>query len=293
VLAVPADLLDSPFRGSRAVSSGRLTARQLRHRTWQRLFPDVYVHADVPVTHELRARAATVLRPDAVVTGLSAAVLWGVELAGPPDDVEVTVPHGNHPVRVPGLRVRRADLPADWVCRRRGVRTTTPEATTVSIAAQLPLDGAVVAVDRMVVSGMADLEPVRALARLLTGRGCRRAREACELADGLAESPQETRLRLLIVRSALPTPVAQFRVYDRARFVAKVDFGWPEQRLAVEYDGLWHAERSQLTRDRLRLNRLQAAGWRVLFVTAPDLHRPADLVARVAAALADRSPSVH
>jgi very-short-patch-repair endonuclease len=269
-----------------AVADGLLTARQLRHRSWRRLFPDVYVQADLPVTHALRARAAAALRPDAVVTGRSAAVLWGVELAGPFDDVEVTVPRSSHPVRVAGLTVRRADLPADWVCRRRGVRTTTPEATTVSLAARLPLDDAVVAVDQLVASGMVDLEPVRARARLLTGRGCRQARAACALADGLAESPQETRLRLLIVRSDLPTPVAQFRVRSGRVFVAKVDFGWPERRLAVEYDGLWHAEPDQFGKDRRRLNRIQAAGWRVFFVTAADLHRPADLLARLAAALA-------
>jgi hypothetical protein len=37
---------------------------------------------------------------------------------------------------------------------------------------------------------------------------------------------------------------------------------------------------------RLRLNRLTAAGWTVVFVTAADLHRPEQVVARIAAALA-------
>ena len=106
------------------------------------------------------------------------------------------------------------------------------------------------------------------------------------LADGLAESPQETRLRLLLVRGGLPTPVAQFVVRDGGRFVARVDLAWPDRRLAVEYDGVWHGERGQFARDRDRLNRLLAAGWRVVFVTARDLHRPQELVARVAAALA-------
>jgi very-short-patch-repair endonuclease len=268
-----------------AVAGGLLTPRQLRHRTWRRLFPDVYVHGDVPVTHALRARAAVVLRPDAVVTGASAAVLWDVELAGPDDDVEITLPSGSHPVRVSGLRVRREHLPDDWLCRRTGVRTTTPVATTVSVARHLPLDDAVVVIDQMVASGKVDLEPVRAAACRLTGRGCRRLRKASALADGLAESPQETRLRLLIVRSSLPVPVAQFRIRTGRVFVAKVDFGWPDRRLAVEYDGLWHAEPGQFGKDRTRLNQIHAAGWRVFFVTAADLHRPADLLARLAAAL--------
>ena len=66
------------------------------------------------------------------------------------------------------------------------------------------------------------------------------------------------------------------------RFVARVDFAWPEHKVAVEYDGLWHAEAGQFARDRQRLNRLQAAGWRVVFVTAADLRHPEALIARIA-----------
>ena len=68
--------------------------------------------------------------------------------------------------------------------------------------------------------------------------------------------------------------------------VARVDFGWPEQRVAVEYEGRWHGEPQQVARDRARLNRLTAAGWRVVFVTAEDLREPARVIARIAAALA-------
>jgi hypothetical protein len=285
---VPEQLRGTVFRGSTAVRRGLLTADELRGPAWVALFRDVYVSAEVPVTHSLRARAAaTVLRPDAVVTGVSAAVLWGVDLAGPEDDVELTLPADAHPVRMPGVRARRALLDHRHVCTQRGVRVTDPEATAVAVAATLPLDDAVVAVDRMTVHGLAALPIVRAVAEAGTGRGCRRARSACALADGKAESPQETRLRLLVVRSGLPTPIAQFTVRGAAGAVARVDFAWPERRVALEYDGLWHGEPGQFARDRQRLNRLTAAGWRVLFVTAADLHRPAALVARIAAVLSD------
>jgi very-short-patch-repair endonuclease len=69
-------------------------------------------------------------------------------------------------------------------------------------------------------------------------------------ADGLAESQQETRLRLLLHGSKLPRPVAQFSVYDDVGFVARVDFAWPEQRVAVEYEGRWHGERQHVATDR-------------------------------------------
>jgi very-short-patch-repair endonuclease len=75
-------------------------------------------------------------------------------------------------------------------------------------------------------------------------------------------------------------------VFDRNGFVARVDFAWPERRLALEYDGLWHGGAGQFIRDRERLDRLREAGWQVVFVTAADLRDPDRLLARIAAALA-------
>ncbi len=113
---MPPSLRNRVFRGSGALAAGVLTRAQLRGASWRRVWPDVYVHRDVQVTHALRARAAAAhLVGDSVVTGVSAAVLWGVDLAGPDADVELTVPPGRDPVRVPGLRVRRSALPDGWV----------------------------------------------------------------------------------------------------------------------------------------------------------------------------------
>lgn len=283
---VPDALRTGVFRGSDAVRSGLLSHRQLSGHTWRRLFQDVYVHSDVPVTHELRARGAALLLPSAVVTGVSAAVLWGVDLADDRDDVELTQPPGSHMVRVTGMRTRRAALSRADVVVRRGLRTTTPAATAARLAGHLPRDAAVAAVDRLVQAGVVQLSSIRAHSAGLCGSGSARARTVAELADGLAESPQETRVRLVIRGSRLPVPVAQFRVLDDAgRFVARVDFAWPDRKVALEYDGLWHAEPGQFARDRERLNRLREAGWRVVFVTAADLRRPEDLITRIATAL--------
>jgi hypothetical protein len=283
--AVPDSLRREVFRGAEAVRAGLLSRRQLDGATWRRLFHDVYVHSEVPLSHELRAAAACLRLPEAIVTGRSAAVLWGVDLAGPLDDVEVAVPPSAGPRRLPGLRVRRVDVPPEHRWRRADVPVTTPQATTVRLAASLPGDQAVVAVDQMVAAGIVDLAAVRAVAAAGRGPGSRRAKAACGLADGLAGSPQETRLRLLIHRSGLPHPVAQYRVMNGDRFVARVDFAWPERRVIVEYDGLWHGEVGQFARDRRRLNELRTAGWAVVFVTAADLHRPVELAASIAAAL--------
>lgn len=283
--SVPPELRARPFLASEAVRSGLLTHRRLRGGTWRRLFQDVYVHRDVPVTHELRAEAVTLLLPAAVVSGGSAAVLWGVDLLDSHDAVEVTLPSRAHMVRLQGVIARRAGLGESDVVRHRGVRVTSPPATAVRLAAVLPHDSAVAAVDQLIATGMLDLDRARRRAAVARGPGSARARAVMADADGLAESPQETRLRLLLHRSGLPLPIAQHRVEDRGRFVARVDFGWPALKVAVEYDGLWHGGRGQFVRDRRRLNRLRAAGWTVVFVTVDDLRRPGDVIAEIAGAL--------
>jgi hypothetical protein len=267
--------------------SGRLTRAQLRSSAWQRVFPDVYACATLTLTHQVRAFAATrVLIPGAVACGRTAAVLWGVELAGPADPVECVVPASCRGGVVAGVRVTRRELPGDRIITRRGIRTTDALRTALDLASIQPMDDAVVALDQFLAPGLVFLSEVREAARNLTGRGCRQVRRAAGLADGLAGSPQETRLRMLLHRSELPPPVAQYSVRAGGRFLARVDFAWPERRLAVEYEGLWHGRPQQVARDRRRLNALTRAGWRVVFVTAADLRDPARLVARVAEALA-------
>jgi len=92
-----------------------------------------------------------------------------------------------------------------------------------------------------------------------------------------------------MLRSGLPTPVAQFRVFDDEGLIGRVDFAYPDLKIAIEYDGLWHAESGQFAKDRGRLNRLRAAGWRVVFVTAADMYDPDAIVRQIVRALAARS----
>lgn len=282
----PAQLRRKLFRGSEQVALGRVTRAQLRSSAWRRLFPDVYACSSLPVTHHRRARAVgRLLLPGAVLSGRSAAVLWGVDLAGPDELVECTLDPATRAGAVRGVRVTRRRLPDEDVVRRDGVLVTTPLRTALDLGRVQPPEEAVVCLDQFLRSRLVTLAELRAAAAVTTGPGCRGIRLATARADGLAQSPQETRLRLLLHRSSLPRPVAQFEVRDEGGFVAAVDFGWPELRIALEYDGVWHGQAQQVGKDRRRLNRLTAAGWTVIFVTAEDLRDPVALIARIAAAL--------
>jgi hypothetical protein len=224
--------------------------------------------------------------PGSVAGGISAATAWGVPAAGSADDVHLVLPPDCRAGAVAGLRVQRRSLGAAETSRVRGVPVTSPVLTALDLARARPVDEAVALVDQFVAAGLVDLSAARAAASEATGRDCRHVRSVVALADGLAGSPQETRVRLLLHRSHLPRPVAQFTVRNGEVWVARVDFAWPAQRLALEYDGLWHRDPTQFAADRERLNRLLAAGWRVLFVTATDLRHRERLLARIAAALA-------
>ena len=59
--AVCSEVLTSPFRGSRAIARGLVTAKQLRRARYVRLFPDVYADASLELTYVLRSRAAFLL----------------------------------------------------------------------------------------------------------------------------------------------------------------------------------------------------------------------------------------
>ncbi|HEX2645929.1 MAG TPA: DUF559 domain-containing protein [Candidatus Dormibacteraeota bacterium] len=97
----------------------------------------------------------------------------------------------------------------------------------------------------------------------------------------------ETRLRMLLITSGLPTPCVQVPLHDESgMFIARPDLYYPERRLAIEYDGANHRDR--IAADNRRQNRLLEAGYRVLRFTAADiLNTPAAGAAVVRRALFD------
>ncbi|MBM0279398.1 DUF559 domain-containing protein [Micromonospora sp. STR1s_6] len=140
---------------------------------------------------------------------------------------------------------------------------------------------AVAIVDSLLGQGLTDRDVLATVAASNADRpGGRRARWVFDLADGGAESPPESHLRVRLVLGGLPRPVVQHPVRLPNGVVLHPDLAWPEFRVAVEYDGQWHSDPEQLHRDRRRLNMLIGAGWLVLHVTSRRLHREFPAVLR-------------
>ena len=109
------------------------------------------------------------------------------------------------------------------------------------------------------------------------------------LVDAGAQSPQETWLRLQLVKVGLPTPQTQIPVRDEfGDVITYLDMGWPNVKVAVEYgDQQYLAERWQSAQNNRRLALLERLGWAVVRVVPGE--NPSDILRRVRAPLAQRT----
>ena len=105
------------------------------------------------------------------------------------------------------------------------------------------------------------------------------------MVDPRAESGPESRVRVALVVAGL-APVPQFEVWSSGVLLGRADLAFPEARLLVEYEGAYHFDGTQIARDDVRIARLEAAGWRVIRLSAADLRDLDGVVARIRAALA-------
>lgn len=201
------------------------------------------------------------------------------------DDVPVEMLWRNtRPPR--GLIVRAESWALDEVKVVANTPVTTAARTIFDLGRHLERDSAVARIDALLTQGRVTVEDVLPLiARYPYARGVRRLRTALALADAGAESPQETRIRLALNDAGMRPTGTQIQVVDsRGRIVAKVDMGWKDLKVAVQYDGRHHqTDRVTYVRD-MKVNRdLELLGWIVIRVIAEDAD--ADVVGRVAAAL--------
>jgi very-short-patch-repair endonuclease len=85
---------------------------------------------------------------------------------------------------------------------------------------------------------------------------------------------------------AMPEPGWSFR--DEESHPGRIDLAYPAHRLAIECNGWkFHGpDRDKWERDSVRVSRLAALDWRVMFVTWRQLeHDPALVIDRIARAL--------
>jgi hypothetical protein len=186
--------------------------------------------------------------PLAVLSSLSAAVLWGIwDTEG--RQIHVTVPRDRRP-RAAGVKLSRRDLPRGSVTKHHGIPVTTLVQTLVDLAAVLHREHLEHAIGQADAKNLIRVDNLREELERRAGQRGVTVLLAILDRDGfvLAHSKLERLFVPLAAEAGLPRPESQ-RQLGRHR----VDFFWPELNLVVECDSLrYHRTQLQQAEDRQR-----------------------------------------
>lgn len=211
----------------------------------------------------------------------TAAALFGFDTEDTAD-LHVLNPTGCQLRTADGLVVHRRDgAPLSVVAGRPA---TSPAWTAVEVARSLRRPRALATLDAALRSGTCDrAELWRAAVRQAGRRGIVAVRGLIPLTVAEAESPMESEARLAMIDGGLPIPKLQFEILDGNRRRRRVDFAWPDQQVAAEYDGVdWHSGAEAMRRDRERQAALLDVGWVVIPIVFDDVrYRAWDFVSRI------------
>lgn len=278
--------MGDPFVGSEALASGALTRHELRTR-FTSVHRDIYVARGTGPTALLRAKAAWLRsRGHGILAGYSASAFHGARWIDARLPAYVIDNNNRRPTR--GIVTWADAIDDDDICRIGDIRLTTPARTAVDLACKFPEDTAVAAIDALARAARLKVADIESAAEHHSGRkGIKQARTTIALVDPGAESPQETWLRLLIVREGYPRPQTQYPVCNEYGVViGEVDLAWPEVKIALEYEGIHHTDPDTFRKDVARIDEMIEMGWIIIRVTRRD--GTAKVLGRIAKSWASR-----
>jgi hypothetical protein len=251
----------------------------------QKLWHGIYGRGEI--TDALRLRGLD------LATGTTIAVCLGTAASAHGFDTErdtnlhVLNPGGQQLRPTRGLVVhRRFGAPLVMVAGRPA---TAPAWTAIEVARGLRRGRALATLDAALRTGACDRDEMRRVLTRHSGRrGVVAVRELLPLASPLAESPMESEARLVMIDGGVPPPVLQYEVVDLNGQIWRLDFAWPENRVAAEYDGVdWHTGPAAFLRDRRRAAALHELGWSIVPIIAEDVrYRPREFIRRLEQRLA-------
>jgi hypothetical protein len=282
-----------PFIGAEVLAARAIPERAMR-TLYEQVYPGVYVPWGVAPSAVERARAAWLWsRRRGVVAGQSAAAMLGAKWVDGSAPAELI--HDNR--RTPSGLVVHADMLLPGEIRDvSGVAVTTAARTAFDVGRRAASRlAAVQRLDALV--NATDVKPVEVesvIAAHPHTRGIGRLRAVLPLIDGGAESPQETRARLVLIDAGLPAPQTQVPVFGRyGEFIARLDMAYEEVKVGIEYDGPQHwTDPVVRQRDIDKGVEFEGLRWTVIRVSRDLLrHRQSTYVHRVSSALRARGLS--
>ena len=284
--------LPEPVTRKDALAAG-FTDSELSGSGWHRLRRGVYLPAgpyagnlNALQRHLLQASAtASASSDDAVISHVTAAVAHGLPIwAIPLERVHLSRSRQSGARSGPRLVVHAAPFVAADIVSVAGLQVTSVARTVVDLARTIPFEQAVVVGDAALQLGKTTVSELADQLEQATRRpGAAGARRVLQFLDGRAESPGESRSRVALSRwGTPPNPELQPSVFDeKGRFLARVDFLFPELGVIGEFDGEGKYRREELrgTRtaddvviaEKIREDALRALGWIVVRWTWPEL----------------------
>jgi hypothetical protein len=273
---LPNKFQDRPFTVGEAGRAG-ITSKRLRHRSLTSLGRGI--RAECPTAElalSVRVRPFIEVNERCAASHFTAAELLNLprrRRKGRSDMFDIIRPEGAAHLNRPHVIVHRMKLYDDEVTTVDGIPVTTPERTWLDLAEMLSVDELVVAGDSCVriprpefedrdqpLCTLADFQ--RMIDRHKGKRGLRKAKEAIRLIRVGADSPQETMLRLAIVRAGLPEPELNVPILsDNGVRHHEPDLSYKQYRIGIEYEGEHHGDELQIERDIARSERYAALGW--------------------------------
>ena len=223
--------------------------RAVRRKTWVQVHRGAYsprslrdaAASDPRLEHMLQCASRLVLSShDLVVSHASAALLHNLTLLdnhGGPPQLTLVRPPGTPPAHVRGWHA--ASLPPEHRQRLHGIPVTTRARTVADLARRLPRPAGVVLTDAALREGVDRAAVLDVLSGCTGWPGTATAVSTVLFADPRAESALESLARVWLADAGLPAPDLQPSFCDPwdGRFVARVDFFWPQHRTVCEVDG--------------------------------------------------------
>ncbi|WP_163509431.1 endonuclease domain-containing protein [Fodinicola acaciae] len=278
-----------PITRSCALARGE-TDNKLRGRQWARQHRGVYVRFGIVDDATPYKAALAAAGHDATLSHFSAAARWRLPLpigcdGRRPVHVTVRPPRPRHRK---GVRVHENLLAACDIAELDGIPVTSVGRTWFDLAATCHFYDHVAITDAILHRGLSTRERLTAAIRA-GHRGAKAARRSLEAADERAESPWETRTRLVLHAADLMV-VPQVSIADDFDvIIARTDLALVEHKIAIEYDGGHHLDRDQARADLDRVRTMERHGWLVLRFGADDLlHRERQVIAEVKTAIRRR-----
>ena len=244
--------IDAPFSREMARRCGIHSvelSRLVRAGLIRRVVEGVYVAVQVPDSLSVRVAALRLVVPaGAVVTDRTAGWLHGARMILAPGAhlavPEVSVFHRGRGCRLRGALVASGQrmMPEEDVMEIDGLLVTTPLRTACDLGRLLKRERALAALDSMLGLGVFDKDALLEASAGYRGyRWVRQLRALAPLADGRAESPQESIMRLRWWDCTdLPRPEPQRQVAAPPWALEEsywLDLGVDDLKFAVDFDG--------------------------------------------------------